>query len=190
MRHQLLRLLPLVLMLIVTIAIGMGLFDSQVQKPPPTKVVGMIPLYFEVPVVGSNDSAAKFSPMTWKGNVVLLNVFASWCEPCIAEHQLVMKLAQSGKVAVYGLAWKDDSDKVIDYIRKLGNPYQMIGLDKSGRTTVSLGLSGVPETYLFDHRGTIVYNHKAPLTEQEINTNLLPLIEKLRLQQANVPARR
>jgi len=178
-RYPWLRLIPLVLFLCFSTAVGMGLFSDDPNKPKKSRIIGLTTGPFNIPVLASQDPKQLFTPEVWKDQVVVLNVFASWCEPCAIEHPLIMRLAQSGKVAVVGIAWKDEQEKTIEYLRQYGNPYQLIGFDAYGRSSVPLGLSGVPETFVFNRKGQVVFNYKAALTEEVVNKALLPLIDHL-----------
>ena len=179
-REQWFRLAPLIAMLVFVLLLSTGLFTK--NRPNRHKTVPLVgyelPL-FNLPFVGRPTSTHSFSPKIFKGNVILLNVFGSWCEPCAAEHPLLMDLARTGKVNMVGIAWKDKEDKVIGYLTEHGNPFQLVGLDELGQTTVPLGLTGVPETLIIDKRGFVVFDTKEPLTEEVINNTILPLIDKL-----------
>lgn len=181
------RLLPLAMLLLVVLAVGAGLFEDK-DKPPASRVIGLNVAPFEAPILGENTASKIFTPDAWKDQIVVLNVFASWCEPCVADHAQMMKLAKSGKVSVMGIAWKDDPLKVLEFLRKHGNPYQLIAIDKVGESTVPLALSGVPETFLIDRKGTIVYNYKSFMTDEEMANGLLPkLNELLQAQHVSTP---
>lgn len=169
------RFLPLLILLLLCLALAFNLPGR--SQAPVSPLVGTVPAAFSVAVL--DNPQAAFSPEIWKGKVVMLNAFASWCESCIAEHPVLMKLAESGKVEIFGLGWRDQPEKLRAWLEKRGNPYRLAGVDEHGKTTVALGLSGVPETFVFDRHGRVAYNSKAPLTEEEINNVILPLMEKL-----------
>jgi len=115
-----------------------------------------------------------------KGRVLLLNVFASWCPGCRLEHPMLLRLAQSKQIPIYGLSWKD---RRIDGQRWLGahqNPYLRVGLDESGRTGIDLGVTGVPETFVIDRTGRIRYRYPGPLTDEAWREQFEPLLQTLR----------
>lgn len=176
-RPEFLRALPLVLLLVFALAIASGLFRGN-GEPEKSRLLGKEPNAFGVPTLG--DPLTQFSPSQLKGQIFVLNLFASWCEPCAAEHSAMLKLAKSGKVAVYGIAWKDEPGKAIAWINTRGNPYQLIGFDHEGRSTLPLALSGVPETFIFDAKGKVVFNYKSAIDEDMVDTVILPLIDRLR----------
>ncbi|OYV48010.1 MAG: hypothetical protein B7X10_03725, partial [Burkholderiales bacterium 21-58-4] len=121
-------------------------------------MVGLRIAPFTLPGLGGGH----FSPQLWKGKVALLNVFASWCVPCASEQPALVRLAQTGKILIYGLAWKDQPQKVAEYLRKNGNPYRSVGLDAYGQTTIPLALTGVPETFVIDKTGRVYYQYDMP----------------------------
>ncbi|MCU7810145.1 MAG: DsbE family thiol:disulfide interchange protein, partial [Candidatus Thiodiazotropha sp. (ex Notomyrtea botanica)] len=114
------------------------------------------------------------------GNVYLLNVWATWCVSCRAEHETLVQLARTGKVDIIGLNWKDERDKAEVWLRQLGNPYSANIFDKKGRTAIDLGVYGAPETFLVDSQGIIHYKHAGPVTMELVNNTILPLVEQLK----------
>ncbi|WP_274627162.1 DsbE family thiol:disulfide interchange protein [Arvimicrobium flavum] len=114
----------------------------------------------------------------FKGKVTLVNVWASWCAPCREEHPVLMALSQDKRFAVAGMNYKDKPENARRFIGDLGNPYDAIGVDQSGRTAIDWGVYGVPETYVVDRNGTILYRHVGPITPQAASSRLMPEIEK------------
>ncbi|WP_193183473.1 DsbE family thiol:disulfide interchange protein [Nisaea sediminum] len=119
-------------------------------------------------------------PEDLKGEVKLVNFFASWCGPCRAEHPILMRLAAEGAVPLVGINYKDRPEAAIGWLRELGDPFGRIGTDSDGRAAIDWGVYGVPETYLVDAAGHIRYRHVGPLTGQALNDTLLPMVEQLR----------
>ncbi len=174
------RLIPLGILFLLALVLASGLLNSE-QPKKTVSLVGYHAAPFSVPTLPvAGQAAGKMSPDTWRGEIAVLNVFASWCEPCASEHPVMMRLAQASKVPVYGLAWKDTPEKVSAWLSARGNPYQVIGIDSGGRSTIPLALTGVPETLLFDEEGSVVYHHKSAIDDETVDKVLLPLVEKLR----------
>lgn len=182
---QFVRLIPLLLMLVVAIMLSMGLFNNDEPKSEHQRLIGMHTGVIDLPSM--DPAKPRFASPDWLGQVVVLNVFASWCEPCVAENPAVMKLSQSGKVAVYGLAWKDTPQRVSAWLTTHGNPYHQIGVDTTGHTTVTLALSGVPETFVLGKDGTVFYHQQAPIDAEEVDTVILPLVDQLNAQEYTAP---
>lgn len=111
-----------------------------------------------------------------KGKPRLLNVFASWCIPCIAEAPQLMKLKQAG-VEIDAIAIRDTPEAVQAFLARNGDPYARIGDDKASRAQLALGSSGVPETFVIDARGRIAYQHIGDIREDDV-TKLLAQLEK------------
>lgn len=111
--------------------------------------------------------------------VTVLNIFASWCAPCIAEHPLFQRIAQEHHVSIVGLAWNDSREAVDAFLRKHGDPFDRVYLDNGTGTAVALGIRGVPETFIIDADGVVRFHHMGPLTEQDIQNDVLPLLKVL-----------
>jgi cytochrome c biogenesis protein CcmG/thiol:disulfide interchange protein DsbE len=114
-----------------------------------------------------------------KGQVVVVNFFASWCVPCRVEQPILMRLAQQEHVALYGIDYKDKPDDARRVLAQLGDPYRAIGTDPDGTTGINFGVYGVPETYVIDKTGEIRKRFVGPLTADEVTQELLPLLKKL-----------
>ena len=102
-----------------------------------------------------------FSPDRFKGDVFLINYFASWCVPCRAEHEFLQTLS----LPVLGVAYKDRPEAARRFLDKEGNPYQGVALDRDGRSGIEWGITGVPETFLIGRAGVILAHHAGPLNE-------------------------
>ena len=114
-----------------------------------------------------------------KGRVALVNVFASWCAPCRVEHPQLMRLQREGRVALYGIAYKDRAADAREFLTRLGNPFAAIGHDESGRVAIDWGVYGVPETFVIDREGRIRLRHVGAVTPQVLERTILPLIARL-----------
>ncbi len=178
MNSKVLHAVPLVALLSLSLVLAFALFHTKPPQAPHESQTGYKVTAFDIPALGGK----RFSPAVWQGKVALLNVFASWCEPCGAEHETLMDLAKTGKIAIYGLAWNDTAGKIARWIGERGNPYLSIGIDEHGESTVPLALTGVPETFVFDKSGGIAYHYSGPLTKDITDNIIVPLAEKLNAQ--------
>ena len=123
------------------------------------------------PVPGIN--AASF-----KGNVSVVNVWASWCVPCHDEAPLLLQLAQDRRVRLIGINYKDDPDNARRFLGRYGDPFAAAGADHNGRAAIEWGVYGVPETFVVGRDGRIAYKLVGPITADNFNAVLLPQIEK------------
>lgn len=156
--------LPLALFALLAVALGVGL--SLKPNEIPSALIGEPVPDFELPPLyedGRGLSAAALSG----GGPVLLNVFASWCPPCRVEHDQLMAL-QAGGFAVYGLNYKDRPEDARRFLAELGDPYDRIGVDRSGRVGIEFGVYGVPETFVISPAGRITYKHIGPVMPQDL----------------------
>jgi len=131
---------------------------------------------FALPSVRPND--AGLSSEDFRGAPMLLNVFASWCVSCRVEHPVLLDLKSKG-VPIQGLDWKDDASAGEQYLRDNGDPYAKAGNDKSGRTGIDLGVTGVPETFVVDRNGRVRYKQIGPIGPDDWKNTIKPLLEKL-----------
>jgi len=95
---------------------------------------------------------------------VLINIWASWCVPCLIEHPFLMSLKNKNKIDIIGINYKDETTNAQNFLKKYGNPYSRIGVDKKGEVTIQLGAYGVPETYVLK-KGLIIFKHIGPINE-------------------------
>lgn len=185
--RQKLRMVPLLVMLLLSSALALGLFNKNTDNLVDDKRIGQSFPDFELPALGG--AGETFSPKIFAGRVSVVNIFASWCEPCSKEHDILLKLAQ--KVNIYGVAWKDTPEKALKYLHDRGNPFQKIGVDQAGMTTIPMGLTGVPETFVLDKNGAIAFHYRSVLTQELVDKVIIPLVNKLnqeKLNPANLPA--
>jgi cytochrome c biogenesis protein CcmG/thiol:disulfide interchange protein DsbE len=126
-----------------------------------------------------HDPARTLSPADLKGKVWLLNVWASWCVSCREEHPLLMRLAATNAVPVYGLDYKDAPDAGRAWLAQNGNPYAASIVDRDGRVGIDYGVYGVPETFLIDKQGIVRYKQIGPLSAESLQQKILPLAREL-----------
>jgi len=159
--------------LVVLLAIGLRLNPREVPSP----LIGKAAPAFELPLLLSPDK--KFSGKDMLGRVWILNVWASWCPPCLVEHPVVTRIAKSGMAPVVGLNYKDAREEALPWLERNGNPYQLIAFDRDGRIGIDYGVYGVPETYVIDRQGVIRYKHIGPLSADVVREKLEPLVKEL-----------
>ena len=139
-----------------------------------------VPEFSLPPVQGFEEAGGFATADLGKGEIALVNIFASWCGPCRVEHPLLMALAAAGTVPLYGINYKDTPDDAARWLGRLGNPYTLMGADRDGRTGIEWGVYGVPETFVVDGSGRIRHRHVGVLSKHDLDETILPLIEDLR----------
>ena len=97
---------------------------------------------------------------------VLVNFFATWCKPCRTEHAYIKRFSEEEGIRVIGINYKDNPKKTVEWLRKLGNPYSNVPIDKDGRIAIDWGVYGIPETFVINSNGIIKYRHIGPVTEK------------------------
>jgi cytochrome c biogenesis protein CcmG/thiol:disulfide interchange protein DsbE len=122
----------------------------------------------------------RFSQKDLRGAVWILNVWASWCPPCLVEHPVITALAKDGLAPVVGLNYKDARENALPWLERNGNPYRLIAQDLDGRIGIDYGVYGVPETYVIDRKGVIRYKHIGPLTPEVASRRITPLLKELK----------
>jgi len=115
---------------------------------------------------------------TFKGNVSLVNVWASWCVPCHDEAPLLMKIAEDKRFRMVGINYKDQPENARRFIGRYGNPFAVVGADANGRASIDWGVYGVPETFVVDRQGRIAYKLVGPINEANLAAVLKPALEK------------
>ena len=113
------------------------------------------------------------------GEVWVLNVWASWCVACRAEHEFVTRLAQMNLTKVIGLNYKDKPDDAKNWLRQWGDPYSASLMDEDGRVGIDWGVYGVPETFIVDKKGVIRYKFIGPINQGTLDSEIVPLLREL-----------
>ena len=165
------RMLPLVLFAGLAFFLWRGL--SLDPKNIPSAQIGRALPHFSIPVLGENGKRIQSSEL--QGHYFLLNVWASWCSACVEEQVFLLKLSRKG-IPIYGLNYKDDPEQAQQWLTEWGNPFQRVGVDRTGRVGIDLGVYGAPETFLIDEQGIIRFRHVGVLDAKSWNNEFLPLL--------------
>lgn len=171
-------LIPFGLFIVVVGFLAVGLTLNPRELPSP--LVGKAAPEFSLPQL--HDQEKVISSNDLKGQVWLLNFWASWCGGCKDEHPVLIHLAQSGVVPIYGMDYKDERREAVAWLKEWGNPYSIVAVDQSGRVGINYGVYGVPETYVIDKAGVIRYKQIGPLREDIWEKKILPLVRELQNQ--------
>jgi len=181
-RFSLFAFLPLLLFVVLAGIFAFQLALGRDESVIPSALIGKPAPYLTLPPLAGLTKGGQpvpgMEPSAFKGQLTLVNVFGSWCVPCRAEHPLLMQLAKDKRFRIAGLNYKDKDENALKFLGELGNPFDMIGVDASGRAGIEWGVYGVPETFLVGRDGTILYKHVGPFSEASIRDDLMPAVEK------------
>ena len=175
MSNRVLYALPLLTLIIMAAFFGWSLMSGRDPASIGSVIVNRAAPPLTAPALRPGEPALT-SDLLKTGKPVLLNFFASWCTPCLAEHPLLLRLKQREGVAIIGIAWKNKPEEARAWLAKLGDPFAYAGTDVDGKLSLDWGLSGVPETYLIDANGIVRLHYHAPITERDLNETILPLL--------------
>ena len=168
--------IPLAIFVVLAVLLAVGLTLKPREVPSP--FIGKPAPAFKLPQLKA--AGTDFDPAQMKGQVWLLNVWASWCAPCRDEHPLLVEAAAKKLVPIVGLNYKDDPRAAEEWLRKLGDPYQSIAVDRDGRVSIDYGVYGVPETFVIDREGIVRLKHIGPITPEVWTQTVAPLLAKLK----------
>jgi cytochrome c biogenesis protein CcmG, thiol:disulfide interchange protein DsbE len=176
-RDRALDFLPLIITAIIIVFLGVGLLFLNPKEIPSVLISKPVPA-FDLPPVQGRLLGLKTDDL--KGEVSLVNVFASWCLACRAEHPLLMGLAKNGDVPIHGLNYRDQPQDAANWLDRLGDPYTRTGADVTGRVAIEWGVYGVPETFIVGSDGLIAHEHIGAITAATLREQILPLVRQLR----------
>jgi cytochrome c biogenesis protein CcmG/thiol:disulfide interchange protein DsbE len=165
--------LGIFLALVVLLAIGLNLNPREVPSP----LIDKPAPGFVLPQLHAPER--NFSPASMKGQVWILNVWASWCEACRDEHPVLVDFAKRGVAPLLGLNYKDRRADALEWLKRFGDPYSTSIVDAEGKVGIDYGVYGVPETYVIDKQGIIRYKRIGPVTPEIVQNKLIPLITDL-----------
>ena len=167
-------LLPLALFLVLAVFLYRGLFLNPAELP--SALIGKPVPAFSLPAV--DDPARTLSEADLKGKPALLNVWATWCVSCKAEHPVLTELAAQG-VNIVGINYKDDNANALKWLKEFHNPYQLDIRDEQGSLGLNLGVYSAPETFLVDKHGIIRHKFVGVIDQRVWREQLAPLYQQL-----------
>jgi len=175
-RTSIAQLMPIFVFLVIA-----GFFAYALQSGDPSKLpsalIGKPVPASEFPAIEGLDGVKGFTSADLAdGKIKAVNFWASWCGPCVDEHPLLGELKAASGIEVFGVNYKDQAANARRFLSRYGNPYAAAGTDSSGRTAIEWGVYGMPETFIVNGRGEIVYKHVGPITVQSLKARVLPLI--------------
>ena len=168
--------IPLIGVLILIPILILGLRSD--PSALPSQYIGKPAPEFSLPTL--EDPARTFSNEDLRGQVSLVNIWATWCGGCRTEHGFLMELARSNTIPIYAIDWRDKRPAALKWLEQLGNPYVMSGFDEDGRVGIDWGVYGAPETFLINADGNVVYRFTGPLSRMAWEQEFEPRIAELR----------
>ena len=175
MSGRLLFLLPLMMLVVLAGFFGWSLLSGRDPASIGSVMVGRPAPPLDLRPLRDGDKPIT-DALLRTGKPTLVNFFASWCTPCLAEHPLFTRLAEREGAVIVGIAWKNKPEEARAWLAKLGDPFLYAGQDFDGRAGIDWGLSGVPETYLIDGAGIVRRHYRGPITERDLNETILPFL--------------
>lgn len=168
--------LPLLVFVALVALLSLGMTLKPRELPSP--LIGKVAPPFSLPTL--EEPARQITPQSLRGEVWLLNVWASWCVACRQEHATILEMANAGAVPIYGLNYKDQRNDALGWLNRFGDPYVASLSDADGRVGIDYGVYGVPETFVIDKAGVIRHKVIGPLTPETFRDVVMPLVRRLR----------
>jgi cytochrome c biogenesis protein CcmG, thiol:disulfide interchange protein DsbE len=189
MMKRILFFLPVLLVILTGGFLLWGLDPDRDPSAIPSVLISQPVPQFDLPAVEGLDLPGFGSDeLEQAGEVVLVNVFASWCVPCRAEHAVLTRMVRETGVVLMGLNYKDKPADITVWLDNLGNPYDRVGSDLDGRAGIEWGISGVPETFIIGADGLVAYRYVGPIVGPKAEAEFLTALEQAQQAQAEAEA--
>ena len=172
---KLLLSIPIIIIIIISIFLLIFLLqEKDITKPPSALLNEQLPKFKMISLFDKENSISNIDLLN---QVTLINFFASWSAPCKAEHPLFFKIKNEfPDIFILGIDMQDKDEDAVKFLNNDGNPYDYVGIDKWGYVGVEFGVVGLPETFLVNKSGKIIYKYLGPLTKEIIKNEIQPLL--------------
>jgi len=164
--------LPLGIFAALALVLAVGIRHSADKGMIPSPLIGKPAPQFTAPVL--TDSARTFRSSDLKGRWYVFNVWGTWCVECREEHSALLQIHARSGIPLIGLDWRDRDPQALQWLSELGNPYEVVAVDREGRTAIDWGVYGAPETFLVNPQGIVVYKYIGALTWDAWQTKFVP----------------
>lgn len=165
-------LLPLAGFGLLAVVLAIGIKHSPDKGLIASPLIGKRAPEFNLPVLTESGRTLRSADL--RGRWYVFNVWGTWCFECRAEHATLLQIQKTATVPVIGLDWRDEDAEALKWLRELGNPYEVVAVDREGRTAIDWGVYGAPETFLVNPQGIIVYKYIGPLTPEAWQAEFVP----------------
>jgi cytochrome c biogenesis protein CcmG, thiol:disulfide interchange protein DsbE len=177
-----LTVLPVLLFLAMAVAFGLSLLSSDPSKVPSALLGKDAPKLTLAGIDGLNDAGVPVAGLELQdlatGTPTVVNFWASWCAPCVAEHPLLLELKRQTGVRLVGINHKDQAANARRFLGRYGNPFSAVGVDANGRAAIEWGVYGMPETFVLDGHGRIVHKHIGPINAETLRREIIPALAR------------
>lgn len=160
---------------------GVKQSDKAGRDALPSPLIGKPAPEFDLPLLHQPGKRLTLGDL--RGQPFVMNVWGSWCPECRVEHPVIARFALTKRVRFIGYDLKDEREDALRWLEQYGNPYMMVVVDESGRTAIDWGIYGAPETFLVDGKGIIRWKHVGAVTDEIIQQQLIPALEKAEADQ-------
>ena len=164
--------IPLGVFALLVVVLAIGIKHSSNLGVIVSPLLGKPAPEFALPSLTDSTHVVKSSDL--RGRWYIFNVWGTWCGGCRQEHSVLLEMRQADVVPIIGLDWKDKADEALSLLQQLGNPYEIVAVDKDGREAIEWGVYGAPETFLVNDQGVVVYKYIGPLTHEAWEKEFLP----------------
>jgi cytochrome c biogenesis protein CcmG, thiol:disulfide interchange protein DsbE len=169
--------LPVAVFVLLAVVLAIGIKHSPEKGIIKSPLLGKPAPQFTLPNLV--DPARAVTSAQLKGRWYLFNVWGTWCGECRAEHEMLLEVRRAALVPIIGMDWKDDDAQALSWLAQLGNPYELVAVDRSGRTAIDWGVYAAPETFLVNPQGVVVFKQVGALTPEVWMRDILPRLPRV-----------